>query len=194
MPRLPTHAELLPRLVPHRSHWGPSPPAGVVPESVGPGQESVWDYPRPPAVREVSHRIRVVHGGETVADTRRALAIVETAGAPVYYVPPDDIRMEFLDEQGGLSVCEWKGAAIYYDLVVGAHRVPQAAFAYPDPLTDLGQGYERVAGWVGFYAGRVDGAFVDEERARPQPGGLYAGWVTDAIRGPIKGEPGTGHW
>ena len=194
MADLPSHRELLPRLIPHRAHWGPSPPPGVTPEVPGPGQESVWDYPRPPEVRPVQDRIRVVHRGEVIADSTSALRIVETAGAPVYYVPPADIDMERLEPAEGVSICEWKGAAVYYNLLVGNERIPRAAFAYPDPLTDLGQGYDRIAGWIGFYVGRVDEVWVGDERARPQPGGVYAGWVTDAIVGPIKGGPGTSHW
>ena len=194
MTNLPSHAQLLPRVVPHRAHWGPSPPPDVTPEVPGPGQESVWDYPRPPAVRPVAARIRVVHRGQVVADSQAAMQVVETAGAPVYYLPPGDVQMAWLKETGAVSVCEWKGAAVYYDLRVGSAHVRNAAFAYPDPLTDLGQGYAQIAGWVGFYAGRVDEAWVGDERAQPQPGGLYAGWVTSNIVGPIKGGPGTGHW
>lgn len=194
MARLPSHQQLLARVAAHRAHWGPSPPPDVVPEPVADGQESVWDYPRPPAVREVPDRIRVVHQGHLIADSWSSRAIVETAGAPVYYVPPVDVRTDWLQETNDVSVCEWKGAAVYFDLAVGDIRVRHLAFAYPEPLTDLGRGYEAVAGWFGFYAGRVDAALVGEELARPQPGGLYAGWVTSRIRGPIKGAPGTAHW
>ena len=104
-----------------------------------------------------------------------------------------------LAETDAVSVCEWKGAAVYYDAVhrdsaSGARRAEQAAFSYPDPLDDLGRGYARIAGWFGFYPGRVEACYVGEERVRPQPGGLYAGWVTKDIKGPVKGAPGTGHW
>ncbi|MBX2802275.1 MAG: DUF427 domain-containing protein [Myxococcales bacterium] len=194
MARLPSHESILARVASHRQHWGPSPPPGVIPDPVGPGQESVWDYPRPPIVQPVQARIRVVHRGVTIAESTSARRMLETAGAPVYYMPPADVRLELLRETAHLSVCEWKGVAVYHDLVVGDHVVPQAAFEYPDPLHDLDPEYTTITGYFGFYAGRVDEAWVGDERARPQPGGLYAGWLTDAIVGPVKGGPGTGHW
>lgn len=159
-------------------------------EAPGPGQESVWDYPRPPRVEPVDAELRVVWHGEVVARTRRGRRVVETAGAPVYYFPPEDVRQELLADAGPGSVCEWKGGARYQDLVLGDDRVPRAAWSYPDPTP----GFEPIAGWIAFYAGRVDEAWVGAERARPQPGGFYGGWVTPDLAGPIKGEPGTGGW
>lgn len=195
MANLPTHAQILPHVRPHRAKWGPPPPADVTPIPPGPGQESVWDYPRPPRVDDVHQRVVVVHGGVVLVDTTRARRIVETAGAPVIYVPPGEVHEGALRENDHVTLCEWKGAAVHYDLVLpGIPGVRDVAFAYPDPLTDLGQGYETVAGYVGFYPGRVDEITLDGEIVRPQPGGLYAGWVTDRIVGPIKGAPGTGHW
>lgn len=181
------------RLAPHRESWGPR-PASVTPEPAGPGEESVWDYPRPPEVRDAPARARVLFAGETLADSTRALRIVETAGAPVYYFPPEDVARHMLEETGALSVCEWKGAAFYYDAVAGERRSRDAAFSYPDPLDDLGCGFDRIAGWFGFYPGRVDACYVGEETAAPQPGEVYAGWVTPDIKGPIKGAPGTQGW
>lgn len=136
----------------------------------------------------------VVFAGQTVAQTDRGLRVCETAGAPVYYFPPDSVRDGVLRPTPGGSLCEWKGAAVYYDLVVGAQVSAEAAFAYPDPFDDLGMGYDRIAGWIAFYANRVDSAWLGDEQVRPQPSGFYAGWVTDRIKGPIKGEPGTGGW
>ncbi|MEL7486625.1 MAG: DUF427 domain-containing protein [Pseudomonadota bacterium] len=163
-------------------------------EAVGPGEESVWDYPRPPEIRPAPARARVDFAGEIIADSKDAVRIVETAGAPVYYFPPSDVRVEFLRETAGRSFCEWKGEAIYYDVVIGDRRAPDAAFAYPKPLDDLRRGFDRIAGWFGFYPARVDGCFLGDERVTPQPGGFYAGWVTQNIKGPIKGAPGTHHW
>ncbi len=192
MSTLPTHEEILSAIGDARGKWdaGNKPQ----PEPIGPGEESVWDFPRPPAVEEVRKRIVVEFAGEAIADTTRALRIVETAGAPVYYLPPDDVATAYLVGTDSVSVCEWKGAAVYYDLEVGGRVSPGAAFAYPDPLDDLGQGYARIAGCFGFYAARVDRATIDGEPVSPQPGGLYAGWVTKGLKGPIKGAPGTGHW
>ncbi|MHA7872467.1 MAG: DUF427 domain-containing protein [Hyphococcus sp.] len=193
MSALPDKEKLLREVQPYRGNWAPR-PAGLTPEPAGPDEESVWDYPRPPEVRPAKARARVVFAGETVADSDKALRIVETAGAPVYYFPPEDVIQAAFRETRQLSVCEWKGAAIYYDLVAGNARAAHAAFAYPDPLDDLGMGYARIAGWYAFYAGRVDACYVGDEKATPQPGGLYAGWVTQDIKGPIKGGPGTEHW
>lgn len=193
MPSLPDKQGLLRQAAPRRGFWGPR-PAHVRREQVGPGEESVWDYPRPPVIRPAGGRIRIDFAGETVAESDRAVKVCETAGAPVYYLPPDDVRTERLVPVDGVSVCEWKGAAVYFDLAVGERRSPQAAFSYPDPFDDLDEGYSAIAGWIGFYAGRVDAAWVGAEQARPQPGGLYAGWITDKIKGPVKGGPGSEGW
>ncbi len=166
----------------------------VVPEPVGPGEESVWDYPRPPVIEAVRDPVRVVFAGQEIAASTRAVRVLETAGAPVYYLPPEDVRMEHLKVRDGFSLCEWKGAAIYYDVLLDGQRADQAAFSYPDPLDDLAEGYAEIAGWIGFYPGRVDTCFVGEEKVTPQPGGVYAGWITKAIKGPIKGTPGTEGW
>jgi uncharacterized protein (DUF427 family) len=158
----------------------------------GPGQESVWDYPRPPRVEPVPERLRVVVDGEVVAETTRGLRVIETAGAPVYYVPRDDVRADRLERGSGrTSHCEWKGTATYHSLV-GARgtRIEDVAWSYEDP----NPGYEAIRGHLAFYAGRVDEAWVGDERATPQPGGFYGGWVTSRIVGPIKGEPGSWGW
>jgi uncharacterized protein (DUF427 family) len=133
----------------------------------------------------------VEHGGEVVADSTRALRVLETAGAPVWYVPRDDVRMDLLRPAAGRQTfCEWKGQASYFDLAVGETLSPRAAWTYEDPLP----GYEAITGHIAFYAGRVAAATVDGERVRPQPGGFYGGWVTDDVVGPFKGEPGTEGW
>lgn len=192
MPQLPNKDSLIAKFASARSKWGAT--EKPVREPIGPGEESVWDYPRPPEIRPAPARSRVEFAGQVIADSKAALRVVETAGAPVYYFPPEDVNVSLLVEREGVSLCEWKGAAVYYDLVVGDQRSLEAAFAYPDPVDDLGQGYGRIAGFFGFYPSRVDDCWVGPERVRPQPGGFYAGWVTDMIKGPIKGAPGTGHW
>ena len=162
-------------------------PVPIVP---GPGQESVWDYPRPPRLEPVSERIRVVVGGRTLADTSNAFRVLETAGAPVYYVPPGDVDMSRLRATDRSTVCEWKGGASYFDFEDGDRSIPAVAWAYADPKP----GFEPIAGHLAFYAGRVDEAWVGEEQASPQPGGFYGGWVTSRIVGPMKGEPGSERW
>jgi uncharacterized protein (DUF427 family) len=163
------------------------PPERVVP---GPGQESVWDYPRPPRVEAVPERVRVVVDGAVLADTTAALRVLETAGAPVYYLPRADIRMDRLVESPRTSFCEWKGGASYVSYDHGGRRIPNVGWTYLDPSP----GYEAIAGHVAYYAGLVDEAWVGDERATPQPGAYYGGWVTSKVVGPFKGEPGSAGW
>ena len=190
---LPSKKELLTRVAADRLKWAPR-PTDVVPEPVGPGEESVWDYPRPPVIDAVVEPVRAQFADRVIASSTKAVRVLETAGAPTYYIAPDDVRLDVLRDREGFSICEWKGAAIYYDVHVGGQLAEQAAFSYPDPLDDLVEGYASLAGWIGFYPGRVDACIVGEERVTPQPGGIYAGWITEAIKGPIKGAPGTEHW
>jgi uncharacterized protein (DUF427 family) len=152
--------------------------------------ESVWDYPRPPRVEPVAERVRVVVGGVIVADTTRAIRVLETSHPPTYYVPPDDVRGDLFVDSGRSSACEWKGAANYHTLVLGDRRIEDVAWSYARPLA----GYEAIAGYLAFYPGRVDEAWLGDERATPQAGGFYGGWITSRVRGPFKGEPGTLGW
>ncbi len=161
-----------------------------VPIPPGSGQESVWDYPRPPRVEAVPERIRVVIDGHTLADTTRAFRVLETAGAPVYYVHPEDVDLSRLRATKISTTCEWKGAASYFDYDDGDRTIEAVAWSYADPKP----GFEQVGGHLAFFAGRVDEAWVGNERATPQPGGFYGGWVTRGIVGPIKGEPGSQGW
>lgn len=156
----------------------------------GPGQESVWDYPRPPRVEPTSRRVRVVFGGVTIADTRRALRVLETSHPPTYYIPPDDIRMEYLTPTGKRSFCEFKGMAGYYTVQVGERRAANAAWFYAQPSS----GYEAIAGYVAFYPSRMDACYVDDEQVVAQEGDFYGGWITSDIVGPFKGGPGTWGW
>ncbi|MEM9705150.1 MAG: DUF427 domain-containing protein [Pseudomonadota bacterium] len=172
----------------------PAPPPGVLPEKAGTNEESVWDYPRPPEIRKAPAIAEVRFGGQAIAKSSAALRVCETAGAPVYYFPPIDVREDCLIEVGDVSVCEWKGAAVHFDVVVDGKRAAKAAFSYPDPFDDLGRGFQRIAGWYGFYPACVDACILGQEIVRSQEGGFYAGWVTDAIRGPIKGAAGSGGW
>ena len=155
-----------------------------------PGQESVWDYPRPPRVEQVPQRIRVVVGGVDIASSTRALRVLETAGPPVYYLPPDDVRMDLLQPTEHATFCEWKGDASYYTLRTGDRVVSNVAWTYREPKP----GYEQIRDHLAFYAVLVDEAWVGDERAAPQPGRFYGGWITSRIVGPFKGEPGTSGW
>jgi uncharacterized protein (DUF427 family) len=157
----------------------------------GPGQESVWDYPRPPRVEPVVERIRAVVDGVEVASSQRAVRVLETAGPPVYYVPRDDVRMDLLVPTKRQTSCEWKGDARYFAIVTPTGRVaPIAAWSYDDPLP----GFEALRGRIAFYAWAVDEAWVGDERATPQPGHFYGGWVTSKVVGPFKGGPDSLGW
>ncbi len=156
----------------------------------GPGQESVWDYPRPPRLETVSECLRVVFGGETIAETRSGYRVLETSHPPTYYLPPESIAAGALSRSGGGSLCEWKGVAVYFNVVAGERRAARAAWSYPEADGD----FAAIRNYVAFYAGPMDGCWVGDERATPQPGGFYGGWMTSMIAGPVKGAPGTWGW
>lgn len=155
------------------------------------GEESVWDYPRPPRLEGADRRLVVVHAGEVLAETDRGWRVLETSHPPNYYVPREDIDMARLERADRRrSMCEWKGEAVYWDLVDGSEVVEQVAWSYPEP-TDA---FAELVGALAFYPNRVDEARVDGEQVEPQPGGFYGGWITSDVVGPFRGEPGTGHW
>jgi uncharacterized protein (DUF427 family) len=159
----------------------------------GQGQESVWDYPRPPRVEDVDKKIKVVFGGVTLAHTTRVL---ETSHPPVYYIPQQDIQMEFLTGSGRTSHCEWKGRASYYDIATKDYITGEVksekgvAWHYPDPVP----GFEGLKDHVAFYPNRMDACWVGGEKVEAQEGDFYGGWITPDIVGPFKGAPGTWGW
>jgi uncharacterized protein (DUF427 family) len=153
-------------------------------------KESVWDYPRPPAVERDDRLIQVVFGGVRVADTTTALRVLETSHPPTFYLPAADVRTDLLVPANGATVCEWKGVAAYFDLVDGERRAARAVWTYREPKA----GYEVLRHHYAFYPGLVDECWVGDERAAPQEGDFYGGWITSEIEGPIKGGPGTGGW
>lgn len=156
----------------------------------GPGQESVWDYPRPPRLEDTAKHIQIIFNGIAIADTRRAKRVLETSHPPVYYIPPEDIQMEYLIEAPGSSFCEWKGQARYYTVKVGDRQIEQVAWYYPQPVPE----FASIQNYVAFYANRMDACYVDGEKVQPQEGGLYGGWITSDVVGPFKGGSGTWGW
>jgi uncharacterized protein (DUF427 family) len=156
----------------------------------GPGQESVWDYPRPPRVEASDEVVEVRLGGRVVARSTRTLRVLETSHPPTYYLPREDVLDGVLRPVEGSTWCEYKGPAAYFDLVAGAIIAPRAAWTYPRPT----RGYEVLAGHVAVMPGAVDACTVDGEVVRPQEGGFYGGWVTSRVVGPFKGAPGTLGW
>jgi len=156
----------------------------------GPGQESVWDYPRPPRLEDTDKHIQIVFGGVVVADTRRARRVLETSHPPVYYIPPDDVRMEHFTPAPGQSFCEWKGMASYLAITVGGKTAAHSAWFYPNPAP----AFAALKNYVAVYPALMDSCTVNGEKITPQPGDFYGGWVTSDIVGPFKGEPGTLGW
>ncbi len=153
--------------------------------------ERVWDYPRPPAVAPCERRVRVELGGVLLADSARALRLLETSHPPTIYVPPEDVRAELLRPSGaGSTWCEFKGAARYVDAVVGDRRVRAVGWTYPEPTA----GYKSLRDHIAFYPGRVDAAWIGDERIDAQPSDFYGGWITADLVGPFKGPPGTLGW
>ncbi len=152
--------------------------------------ESVWSYPRPPIVVPDDRSVRVEHGGVVVARTSRSLRVLETSHPPTFYVPIDDVDMDLLAPSASRSLCEFKGVAHYWDLVVDDVVSSDAAWSYPQPAS----AYASLADTVAFYPARVDRCTVDGEDVVPQAGGFYGGWITSDIEGPFKGGHGTSSW
>jgi len=159
-------------------------------ERPGPGQESVWDYPRPPRVEPEPRIVRIVLNGDTIATTDRALRVLETSHPPGIYLPPQAFVPGSLSRNTQQTVCEWKGLAAYRDLSGGSTTRVAAAWSYPEPRP----GFEAISGYISVYPSRVDGCYLGDELVRVQEGSFYGGWITDEIVGPFKGAPGTTGW
>ena len=164
------------------------PSAVVVP---GPGQRSVWDFPRPPRMEPVPATVRVVFGGEIIAKSERAVRICETASPPGYYIPPADLLPGVLLPSARTSFCEWKGEARYWTIQVsGRAAAKDAAWSYPEPYPE----FAAIKDYLAFSPRRMDACYVGDERVEPQPGFYYGGWVTRDLVGPFKGVPGSDAW
>lgn len=162
----------------------------VQPITPGPGQESVWDYPRPPACLPSTRHIAVRSGAVSVAQTDAAFRVLETSHPPTWYVPRGDVSGGLLEPSNARpTFCEWKGQATYWDIALPSGLAEAAAWSYESPSA----GFEPLAGYLAFDPARLE-CFVDGERARAQEGGFYAGWITDDVVGPFKGIPGSQGW
>jgi uncharacterized protein (DUF427 family) len=173
-----------------RSQWrwrgDVRPPFAVRP---GPGQESVWDYPRPPVLQREAREVIVRWKGRVVARTRSALRWLETAHPPCVYLPPQDVDGSLLAPASGSSFCEWKGPARYWSLADGEDRLEHVAWSYPQPFDEA----RAIQDHLAFYAHGLE-CTVDGQRVTPQPGSFYGGWITAELVGPFKGGPGTQGW
>jgi uncharacterized protein (DUF427 family) len=152
--------------------------------------ERVADYPRPPRLERETRRVRIVLGGETIAETASAWRVLETFHPPTIYLPPEAFRPGVLRPAEGSSFCEWKGMARYWTLAAGGQVAARCGWSYPDPSP----GFAPLRDHIAVYAGRMEACFLDEERVTPQPGGFYGGWITAELVGPFKGGPGTMGW
>jgi uncharacterized protein (DUF427 family) len=161
-----------------------------VPEVPAPGQESVWDYPRPPRVEPVASRVAIRFGGQVLVDTDDVVRVLETSHPPVYYLPIAAFARGALREAAGSSSCEFKGTARYFDVHGGESVAHRAAWTYPHPF----EGYESLTGRVAVYARPMDSCEIGGEVVVPQPGGFYGGWITSGVTGPFKGAPGSMGW
>jgi len=157
-----------------------------------PGQESVWDYPRPPRQEKVPQTVRIVFNGQEIVNTNNAVRVLETSSPPTFYIPREDVKSNgtVTQAQGKSSHCPWKGDATYWDITVGDKTSEAAAWSYEDPIP----AFQNIRSYLSFYPGRVDACFVGDEQVKPQAGSYYGGWVTSNIVGPFKGEPGTLGW
>ena len=155
-----------------------------------PGQESVWDYPRPPRLEPTSAELRVEFGGEVLAKTDKGFRVLETSHPPVYYFPEEDVRLDLLKPSDGSTNCEWKGQAQYFDAEIGEKKSEQVAWRYTNPVP----AFSEIKGYFAFYASRVESCYVDNEKVEPQPGNFYGGWITSKVVGPFKGGPGSWGW
>jgi len=157
----------------------------------GPGQESVWDYPRPPQVDPRASHVTIRFRGARICDTKAPIRVLETSHPPTFYLPIRDFVSGSLRPSAGSSVCEFKGPAQYFDIVGADGKVAAGvAWGYPDPWP----GFEQLKDHVAVYAGQMDECRVDGERVTPQPGEFYGGWITSSVVGPFKGIPGSMHW
>lgn len=160
------------------------------PDPVQPGQRSVWDFPRPAIAEPCAAHIRIKHRGVIVAETRNAICTYETSHPPSYYIPPQDIAPGLLRRASGSSYCEWKGAASYWDVIIGDEVLQRVGWSYASPTASFAILRDHIA----FYAGPFDKCTVDGETVIPQPGAFYGGWITSGFAGPFKGGPGTMGW
>jgi uncharacterized protein (DUF427 family) len=159
-------------------------------DPAGAGQESVWDYPRPPVLVASARHVVIRLGATVIADSTRAMRVLETSHPPGWYIPRDDVTAGVLRPSDSAStVCEWKGAAVYWDVVTPDAVVIAAMWSYERPTGR----FAAVRGAVSGYPSQLD-CTVDGERVRSQEGRFYGGWITSDVVGPFKGGPGTWRW
>jgi uncharacterized protein (DUF427 family) len=152
-----------------------------------PGQESVWDYPRPAILQDTDKHLRIICQGIILAETTQGKRVLETSHPPGYYFPPQDIKLEYLIETSKKGLCEWKGLYEYCDIKIGDKHIPNSAWRYLNTTPN----FAALQGYYSFFPGLMDACYVNDELVTPQAGDFYGGWITTDIVGPFKGSPGT---
>ena len=155
----------------------------------GPGQESVWDYPRPPAVVPLH---RPGPGGARRAawspTPSAAVRVLETSQPPAFYLPPADVDLT----PAAAHAVHRRGASGRAPPRTGSSTTSaDAPWRWPGVTSGRRPPFAAIAGHLAFYAQRVDECWVDDERVQPNPGNFYGGWITSKVVGPFKGGPGT---
>ncbi len=145
---------------------------------------------RPVSIQLTNKHVVVVFNGITIADTNRAIRVLETSHPPAYYIPPADIRMEYFTSTNRTTFCEFKGAASYWTIKLNGRVSENIAWSYLHPTA----GYEAIKNYLAFYPSKVDACYVNDEQVQSQEGDFYGGWITKDIVGPFKGGAGTWGW
>jgi uncharacterized protein (DUF427 family) len=114
-------------------------------------------------------RVRAIVGGETIADSRRAMLLQESGAQPIYYFPPDDVRSDALEPSDHHTHCPKKGDASYYTLRAGDKVLENAAWYYPEPLPDA----PPIKGLIAFYFDRIDRWLEEDEEIVGHPRDPY---------------------
>lgn len=153
-------------------------------------QESVWDYPRPPAVEAVKAHLRIIFNGEVIADTNKSYRVLETSHPPTYYLPISCFKEGSLIEGTHSTACEFKGVSFYYNIQNGDNIALNAAWGYPTP----NRKFKEIKDHIAVYAHKMDACFVEDEKVKAQEGDFYGGWITSKVVGPFKGIKGSWGW
>jgi uncharacterized protein (DUF427 family) len=104
------------------------------------------------AIRGNSHRVRVIHGGVTMADTQAGLTLTETGLPDVFYFPREHVNMARLERSTHTSHCPFKGDASYFHLRTEDGLIENAVWSYEAPFEQV----EQIKGYLAFYSSRVD--------------------------------------
>jgi uncharacterized protein (DUF427 family) len=156
----------------------------------GPGQESVWDYPRPPRVEASNKHVKIIFNHVVIAESHQTQRILETSHPPVFYIPWADLDQAYFHPTPKTTFCEWKGVASYFTITVGNKSADSVAWSYRNPIP----AFAAIQDHIAVYPSRMDSCYLDEERVQAQPGDFYGGWITSDIVGPFKGGAGSWGW